>query len=412
MAILNSKRDEFRIYRYKVKRLHLIFPKQTKKLEPTRLNSLSIIENYLENLYPIIKIDLALEQSVYNKIIKHKSDVKVHIELVRYYMKGTDTKKSLKEVHIRKTFSLILDDAVNTVSESAHAKEYPEGDENAMNAVNMGMELFLFAGDLIKANTGIINAVLKNCTITDALMAIITKIGIKKNLIMPTSDNATIYPELVIPPLKLSHALSFLDSYYGIYRTGTIIYFGITRNYILPYCRRCKALASKEQEIVNIVVPKTGSNITDKLCTAVKKSSPKSIYIIADSESFDPKNKDVTGKILQAETVDVVDNERGRVNYTKEANKKVVIKPGESTFYKQAYTTRVNATSVVITVMLKDCDLSVLTPNKVYQFLFEDTKLTKLYKGKYHLVNVDISYIKEERDLTGGALCTFHKNVE
>lgn len=412
MAILNSKHDEFRTYRYKVKRLHLLFPKQTVKLEPTRLNSLSIIENYLENLYPIIRIELALEQSIYNKIIKHKSDVKVHIELMRYYTKGTDTKKSLKETHITKTFSLILDDAVNTVSESAHAKEYPEGDENEMNAINMMMELFLFAGDLIKANTGIVNAVLKNCSIPDALMAIVTKIGIKKNLIMPVSDNATIYPELVIPPLKLSHALSFLDSYYGIYRTGTIIYFGINRSYILPYCRRCKALAPKEQEVVNIVVPKTGSNITDKLCSVVKKSSPKAIYIIADSESFDPKNKDVTGKILQAETVDVVDNERGRVNYTKETNKKVVIKPGENTFYKQAYIARVNATATVITVTIKDCDLSVLTPNKIYQFLFEDTKLMKLYKGKYHLVNADISYINEKSYLTGGAVCTFHKNVE
>lgn len=175
MAILNSKHDEFRTYRYKVKRLHLLFPKQTVKLEPTRLNSLSIIENYLENLYPIIRIELALEQSIYNKIIKHKSDVKVHIELMRYYTKGTDTKKSLKETHITKTFSLILDDAVNTVSESAHAKEYPEGDENEMNAINMMMELFLFAGDLIKANTGIVNAVLKNCSIPDALMAIVTK---------------------------------------------------------------------------------------------------------------------------------------------------------------------------------------------------------------------------------------------
>ena len=411
MAILSSKKDEFRIYRYHVKKLYLIFDKDTMKMEPTRLNSFTVLENYLENLYPVIKIDLALEDSVYNKIIKNKSSIKIRIELVKYYMKGTSDKKSTKTVHMKQTFSLILDDALTASSENLHSKEYPHGDVNEMNAVTINMELFLFAGDLIRANTGIINDVLKNCTVTDALMYMMNKIGIRRNLLMPVSDNPTVYPELVIPPLKISKALGFLDSYYGVFRTGTIIYFGIDRNYILPYCKRAKVLAENEQEIVNIVIPKTGSSITDKLCSAKKKGAPSSIYVIGDASSFEPVNRDVSGKILNAETVDVVDNERGRINYTKGSNKKVVIKPGESTFYKESYVARVNATATVITIAFKNCDLSVFTPNKIYQFLFEDSKLMKLYKGKYHLVNADISYIKEERDLTGGAICTFHKNV-
>ena len=210
MAILSSKKDEFRIYRYHVKKLYLIFDKDTMKMEPTRLNSFTVLENYLENLYPVIKIDLALEDSVYNKIIKNKSSIKIRIELVKYYMKGTSDKKSTKTVHMKQTFSLILDDALTASSENLHSKEYPHGDVNEMNAVTINMELFLFAGDLIRANTGIINDVLKNCTVTDALMYMMNKIGIRKNLLMPVSDNPTVYPELVIPPLKISKALGFL----------------------------------------------------------------------------------------------------------------------------------------------------------------------------------------------------------
>lgn len=410
MAIL-GKNDEYRLYRYKVNKLYLLFLDETMELEPSKLNSFSILRNYLEDLYPVIKMDLALEQSTYNKIIANKETMKVRIDIRKYYMKGTSTKKSIKSKHLAQTFTLILDDAVNTITESAHNKEYPSGDENEMNAVNMGMELFLFAGDLIKRNTTNINKVLRDSSVVDALGYILYKIGEVKDLIMPVPDNMTIYPELVIPSLKLSEALSFVDSYYGVFRNGTIIFFDVDRNYILPFCKRCGALASGEQEVVNIVVPKSESKITDKLCSAIKKSTPDAIYIIADANSFEPTNKSVSGKILQAENVEVIDNDTGYVHSVSTENKKVVIRPGLSDFYKDSYKARVQSQDIVINIALKNCDLATLTPNKIYQFLFEDTKLQKKYKGYYHLVNLDISYVKEEKNLTGAANCTFNHNV-
>lgn len=411
MAIVDTKTDKFRIYRYAVNELYLLLPGENLKLDAERLNSLTVLEDFLGNMYPILKIDLALEQSTYNKIISNKAKLKVRIDLRKYYMEGTSTVHSPMQAHLSGAFSLILDDAVNTVDETAHNAEYPEGDFNEMNAVTTGMELFLFSGDLIKANTGIINAILKDCSVIDALGYALEQVGINKNIIMPPIDNSEIYPELVIPPLRISKAVSFLDSYYGIYRSGTVFYFGLTRNYILPYCKRCGALGPGEKECVNIVVPKTGSDITDKQCTMFKASGGGEPYIIADGDSFLPANKDVTAKVLHAENVDIVDNELGAISKVRDKNKKVVIKPGENSFYRESYVSRVQAESVVITITVKDCDLEPFTPNKIYKFLFEDTSMTKQYNGVYHLVKMDQTFLKEESDLTGGATLTFHKSV-
>jgi hypothetical protein len=399
------------MYRYAVNRLCFIFPDGVTQLPSERLIAFYIDDDYLNNIYPIISIRVVMEQSLYNKVIANKSTMKVQLDIRKFWLNDEkQSLKSAKEAYMNNTFELILDDAVNTLAQSSHNLEFPEGDTNEMNALTTTMELYLFPST-VNDNTELINLIIKDTSISDAVGKVLKEAKITNNVVMAIPDNKNIISELVIPPLKLSKALGFIDSYYGIYTTGAIIYFGMERSYIIPYCKRIPGiLVGSEPDCVNIVVPKMGSEVTDKLCTVVKngESTP---YIIADQNNFNPQNQDISAKVLYAADVEVVENQSSTVNKASTKNKKVIVLPSENSFYKTSYVARLNAVQTVLEVTVKDCDLSVFTPNKVYQFLFEDTAMMKQYQGKYHLVKCKIGLMKEEDNLRGGAVCTFHKNV-
>lgn len=410
MAIINNKEDDYLIYKYKVQELYLLFSGENYKLESERLNGITIMDHFLDNLYPVIKIDLALEQSVYNRIIKEKDSLKVKLNIRKYYRRNSDDEKSLESNYINGVFTLILDDSVNTIDSSAHDKEYPEGDKNEMNAITNMMELFLFKGDLIKSNTTLLNVILKGANVSAAIGYLLSKVGASR-ILMTKPDNQEIYDELKIPPLKIAKAFAFVDSYYGIYNTGSIIYFGLDRGYIIPFCKPSNAYESGEVDTVTIIVPNIGSQITDNICTVKKYNDTSKNYLIADPSSFSPANRGVTGKVLNAEDVEVVKNDTGEVSKSKEKNKTTEIIPSENPFYKQIYDATVKSNESVIVIAFKDGDFGVLTPNKKYQFIFEDTSLSKQYQGTYYLCQCDISFVKESKDLTAGAECVFRKSV-
>lgn len=408
--IINKKKDDYLFYKYRIHQIYILFKGESYKVGVERFNSFTIIHDFEENLYPIIKCDLGMEESLYRRIIKEKKDLKIKICIRKYYRKNTQKKKSIAKNHINETFTLILDDMDDTLTGKAHKKEYPDGDENEMNAATINMELFLFKGNLITSNRSIMNAVFKDTTVSGAIGYLLTKNG-ARNVLMPRVDNQTIYPELIIPPLNVVEALAFIDSYYGIYNTGTIMYFGIDRGYIIPYCRASGAVASGESENVCIIVPDIGSKITDNICSLKKYSDPDTPYVIADPESFNPSNKGITQAVLNPEDIDLIDNTTGDIDSSKGKNRGSVLLRSENKFYKDIYKAKVKSNDTVITINFKDCDFNIFTPNKKYKFIFEDTKKTKEYKGTYFLSSISITYAKESKDMTCEAEATFKKMV-
>lgn len=412
MALLDTVNDKFCLYRYKVNHVHIIFSDQIVTLESHRVESLVVSDNYVLNMYPIIALRLSVEDSLHNKIIENKGEVKFQIDLRKFYTLKKNGEDSMSMAHMNRTFHLILDETANTVNSDVVKAEFPEGDTNELQGVTRIEEFYLFDSDIIRANTAIINAVLKEATPTAAISMILKAAGINKNLIMPVAHNITIYEQLVIPPLRIGKALGFIESYYGVYRSGSIIYFGMDRNYILPYCTRCGALESSEPEVVNIIVPQTGSSLTDSPCGVIRKSEPGTPYLVADNASFEPSDHNVTNTILYPNELEIMENETGSKSASaRDKNKKVKLNPTENPFYKDSYELRKAATSSVISLSVKNCDLSLFTPNKIYQILFEDTKLMKLYHGYYHLVKADMAYVKQTDEFEGGADLLFHKNI-
>lgn len=412
MALINKKRDTYLFYKYRVHAIHFLFPDGDYTLENERVNSIQINEDYIANLYPIFKISVALEQSVYYRLIKNKDDVQIRLNVRKYYRENTKKEKSLFSNHIDTTFKLILNDNDDNLGEQIHNLEYPDGDTQQMNSVTMNIDLFLFKADIIRANREIINFIAKNISVSTALTYMLGKIGIgiKDNLLISPIDNTEICEYIKIPPLKMGQAIAYLDSYYGIHKTGSIIFFGFDRSYIIRYCDLSNAFKEGEEDSITVIVPKTGSGLTDNICNVRKQGQQSKIYLIADSGSFTSQNEDVTGKILNAEDVQVIDNQTGETTYDSSSkNKTSTIKKTENPFFVDIYNKQVQSNEVVLSCTFRDCLVEEITPNKKFNFIFEDTKLTKKYKGTYFLSKKDAVYVKDGKDLTVGATCEFRR---
>lgn len=92
MGIIDNKRDTYLFYKYRVHEIYLLFSSGSYKLENERVNGLQITEDYVGNLYPIIKLTLALEPSIYYKLIQDKENVQVKLNLRKYYRENTEEK--------------------------------------------------------------------------------------------------------------------------------------------------------------------------------------------------------------------------------------------------------------------------------------------------------------------------------
>ena len=51
----------------------------------------------------------------------------------------------------------------------------------------------------------------------------------------------------------------------------------------------------------------------------------------------------------------------------------------------------------------------MVTPNKRFNFIFEDASLTEKYNGDYLLANIEHSFIKDGDDLGLGSVATFKR---
>lgn len=410
MAIFTTA-DTFLKWRYTIKEIYLMFPKEEPVEIPTeRLTSIMIFNDYENNLYPVFRIEIVLEASRYYKIIKQKNDVKFKLRIQKSYQDLGDQEWSLDQDYIQDTFDLILND--NDFDVDAGFKEEAAGgdyeniesdDVDELFETDNRIEFFLFKSSTIKAGRKTINQILHNATVTDAVNYVVSKAGLK-NLLMAPSDHTSVISELVIPPLNAAMALMYIDCYYGIYKTGSMVYMDLDRNYILPYNGKCKCWEKKEDKEINLIIPKKGSKFSSDLCTVVKDGDEKSKYIVGSNSNISIENDSITYDILVGNDIESVDSYNGTVttgsatsasNSTN--NERKIDNLTENPYFNKIYTTQSESRNVVIQLTIGDYDITYLKPNRVIKVIFEDSTLSKKYKGKYKLVRANHTFT-----LTGG----------
>ena len=422
MGIFNE-RDKIQRWRYNVKQISILLSNQNViEIPIERITQLDIEENYEEYYFPLIKLSMALEPEVYYEVLKDKLSCLIYMRIDKYYMSEDSKEKSLCKNFINHSFSLIMDDGTDDLSASIKEEENKTDYvnkvkklSNDLHSVDNVVTFYLFK-DNIKGTKLNINKVLCNANVTDAIAYLATAGNLGK-VLLTQPDNVKVYKELLIPNMSILKAFTFIDSYYGLYKSGSIIWFGIDHIYIGPYNNKGDTYIRGEIPCTNIVVPKsTNSDYINSLGSVKKSDDIKSNYVICDYKTLNIQNESISNDYINANNIESVDSyeDSTKVSKSKATSKnsnfkKVFKNKTENEFITDTYTAQSNAKSVVITAKLQDFDISVLTPNKKFNMIFEDSNYTKKYNGDYILSGVSHSFIKDGEDFSVSSTAVLRK---
>lgn len=414
MALINSD-DKHLVYQYKMKKFSIHFTNSGDivELREPAVRSLVIINDYMTNMFPIMQLKLSMSAKLYYRILRNKDNVRFIMNIQKYYTGNSKKEKSLYEEYINASFSLILDDSDEDLYESVRKKNNgDEQKEDDLKEQANEIEFYIFRSDLIKASKGSINLIIENCTITNALAYILGEMKCD-DVLMSKADNVKMLDEIRIPPMKYSEAFRYLDTFYGIYKTGAIIYFGVNRSYIIKYEGACTAYEEKEHKQVTIIIPEAGSSTTQSSCSLKKADHSRIDYLIGDYDTVEFSDKSTTDKVLNGSEIEIINSNAGTVESSAKSSsdsRTILENNGMNPYFKSIYQKLKNSLKKVITVEFSDIDVSVLEPNKKFNFVFEDTSLSEKYKGSYILGRSEIGLFHKGSDMEVTAKCTFYSD--
>ena len=422
-----EKTDKFQKWKYIIDEFIILYPDGTSTEVPNhRIKSITIHHLYNQNLFPIFRTELVLSSKTYYNILKHKKDIKFKLRIQKFYTEIGDTKKSLYRDWINDTFDLILDDDDYNPDQSMLQEEKEmnsnvadlKDDENNLFEVDNTIEFFLFKSELVDKFNVEVNAILTNATINDAIQYIATQADMD-NILMTIPDNTTIYPELLIPPMQAKYALKFLDTYYGFYKNGMMLYSDMISHitYLINYSSQCTAYQQNEKIETNILIPKKSNKYSSDLCSLSRQSNNDVYFIIGDNSNISIRNDSMSFNAYNSTDVTVIDTFDGS---TSKSNSNVTIKDKKSTsiienttenkWYTDIYSSMINSKNVVMDVVLSDYDADAIAPNKVFKIVFEDSLLASKYRGKLILCQTSHSLIKEGEYFTLTSILNFKLN--
>lgn len=425
MAIINEN-DKYLTYRYTVRNISIDFGSgRYKKLKPSQVKSLLIINDYLQNAFPIIQLKLSINSKLYYKIIKNKDTVGFILNIRNYYVVDKNSDKSLYHEWLNEKFTLILDDADEDLYEQLRVKNNgsAQEDEELYEQANE-VEFYLFKKNLVQATQPNFSCIYRYLDITSFLALTLYGNGIG-NVLMSKPDNDEVYNLIAVPHMKYIEALKYVDTFYGIYKTGAMMYFGITRSYIIKFDTKCTAYEPGEITSTTIIIPQAGSSMAQSCCALQKVGHTEKNYIIGDYETIDFDEPIVTDAQMNGRSVVVHNTMTGKyesaviakgmsaeelARIQASAPTKIIENHGLNKFLHKEYKKIKMGLSTAVTVEFSDIDVSVLEPNKKFNFVFEDTSLSQKYNGTYILGKSEIGMFRSTEDLNVTVRCTFYSD--
>lgn len=398
MALASA--SELRLYYYQVSEFYILNGSDMDEVETCCITSMEIREDFENDVFPVFKLSLALTKDRYCKIMNNKNTIKFKVRIQKFYRKPGSEDKSMMKDYISGTFVTIMDSSeLDTDNKGAITNRTNQ--DSQTDTINTTMDLYLFREEVASSMKTEINQVLSGVNLTTAI-GVIGSTGGLTNILMSPLENQQSYNQLMIPPLVVHKAIQYLDNQYGFYKAGSIIFFGLKNNYILNFKGGCTAYASGERQQTNLLILTKDNTIATE--SGMFDRNEKQYYVNWEIVDVHPNNNSITNDVLYGNNVNVVDSSTTGITkstssaISKGTNNTATIKnTTENQWMADTYTAQSNSESVVLTGALSNVDLDAFTPNKRFNVVFEDTRLTNKYKGIYFLTN-----IRTEFTNTGG----------
>lgn len=409
MAVISEK-DEIRKYKYYVTRISLKIPSVgVVNIDKSRLTAMSIIEDYENLVFPMFSITLGLDKSTYYNILKNKNTSKVYLRIDKFYTDINNANRSSYRKFIDGNFNLIMDEDTKNLQSSSDvidtntkASDLERDDSENLFQSTESVKFYLYSDTVDKTKKNI-NKVFTKCTVSDVMTYLFTEANIK-NVLMAQPDNLKKYDEMLIPPLSILKAIKHLDYYYGLYKKGSMIFFGLNYTYVIPYSGDCKVYPKNSNgKVTNIIIPKS-TRTSSSLGNVYKNNNDTVDYIVSHTSSASIVNESISHDYLSGNSIKVIDsyNDEDKTSKSKAISRTNVIRyfhnTTENEYLGETYIAQTNALSTVIDLRFENVDIETLLPYRKINMVFEDSKYTKEYNSKYIITSVVYNFEKSGDD--------------
>ena len=381
--------------------------------EPYSVPNLHIVEFVIDDdfesfYYPFFQIKLNLPSTVLRAIKKDplKTYISLTIKQAFYDSKSGDVSEGSKSIstfldgkyiaYIEDQNRSLLDSVVEDNEESLgyNVKTAdPDTDQTAT--------FTLYNEKLDDALSTKINAIISSGCLVDVLGFVLTTAGINNVLLSPPNNYKT-YAPFILPPQSASSHIDRICNDYGIHTQGSLIYYGLDRNYILSRDLKCTAYSTNEYQITYLYYPGPGNERLAGFTYCGKSNIEKANYITIDPSSVKFSDLSVYAENVSSDKFVMIDPAKSTINGSTGT---YVIRNGGDDI-RTALEKRTASYSKTASLSFRGIDLNMLTPNKQFTITVDDKKFKK-FNGNYRLLKKTSIFVKDGTMFTPMTMCNF-----
>jgi hypothetical protein len=251
------------------------------------------------------------------------------------------------------------------------------------------MEIMLIKQNSFAVHDAMVNQILANVTLMDALTYLLGKGG-ASNVLCSPPDNRNVYEQFIIPPMRLDENILHICNDYSFHNEGTTLFFDFDTIYILRKNETCTAWRTNEYKSTKIIYnpPVNSGMVTQGIYIDTKERVNYCTMFYATTETQSMVTDQAYGGNFQ-----IIDNRTGEVTTVNtdakyvqgsgKVNRSIIVNSGDSNV-ASALAERVNEETFTMNVDISNVLLSTLDPNKEFELLFLSSSLSK-YSGKYRI---------------------------
>lgn len=208
----------------------------TINISPSDIVSMTIIHDFDNATFPIIRIRLYSDLSIMEKLTQYPDQIFVRLYMTgMVYRMADQDNKSPTPVTGAKSLSFSLKGYIeNKNIPTSIMDQYDHGIKKKSDLNidrKVPIEIYCYDNELIHYMRRKASSIFKDMSITSVIETLFRKQGIVKYSIQPTKNQEK-YDQVLIPNLSINETLSFFDNKYGLYEKGAQVYGDMDKLYI------------------------------------------------------------------------------------------------------------------------------------------------------------------------------------
>lgn len=361
--------------KYKIDKFVIIIGDEYITIVPENISSFIIYNDYTNAIIPLIKVTLVTSATNIFKVINNKDIVRFHVTMNSYMVDETGKKITLNNSIYRNIFRTYIDENTPDIDKELRDAKYTESEKMNSDV----MSIYLYDVNIVEKLYTSYNNIFTNISVFEAMMYYMSKVISNCTLSCDVFDNMDDrHKYMIIPTMNAKDIISYIDSYYGLYDCGSIIFMDTNKQYILRYD------LSKSDKVITIYLYSKLDNKSIKTGMYYDKNN---IYIVSDIYNININKMSLSQDLLLGNNIYVIDGENNIVdNINLGKSNRVIHNDTPNKFVKGVIKSKVRSMNIEIDLSVTGIDITKLTPDTKIKVVFDNPQLTKEYSSYFYRI--------------------------